>query len=102
MRPGVAAEAGGSQGCPACRGVCFYCSTLARPLRPRSPCDTAPLPSLSLPQAIEKWGTWGQVAPGVRNGQSEIKLSKLEFSRPAAIAEQFEADEGFTGLVQVR
>ena len=68
------------------------------PARSRSHPTSLPLPS----QAIQKWGTWGQVAPGVRNGQSEIKLSKLEFSRPAAIAEQFEADEGFTGLVQVR
>lgn len=52
------------------------------------------------PQAIEKWGTWGQIAPGVDNGQSEIKLTKLEFARPPAVADQYDADEGFTGLVQ--
>jgi hypothetical protein len=52
-------------------------------------------------QAIEKWGTWGQIAPGVDNGQSEIKLTKLQFSRPAAVAAQYQPDEGFTGLVQV-
>ena len=40
--------------------------------------------------------------PGVDNGQSEIKLTKLEFSRPAAVAAQYQPDEGFTGLVQVK
>lgn len=34
------------------------------------------------------------------NGQSEIKLTKLEFARPPAVADQYDADEGFTGLVQ--
>lgn len=62
-----------------------------------------PLPPLTTQpttQAIEKWGTWGQIAPGVDNGQSEIKLTKLEFARPPAVADQYDADEGFTGLVQ--
>jgi hypothetical protein len=51
-------------------------------------------------QALSKWGNWGMIAPGVANGQSEIKFTKLEFARPADIAAQFEPDEGFTGLVQ--
>jgi hypothetical protein len=51
-------------------------------------------------QAIEKWGDWGRVAPGLANGQAEIKFTKLEFHRPASVANQFAADEGFTGLVQ--
>ena len=51
-------------------------------------------------QALEKWGNWGQIAPGVSNGQSEIKFTKLEFARPASIAAQFDPDEGFTGLIQ--
>jgi hypothetical protein len=53
-----------------------------------------------LAQALSKWGNWGIMAPGVANGQSEIKFTKLEFARPADIAAQFEPDEGFTGLVQ--
>ena len=48
-------------------------------------------------QALEKWGNWGQIAPGVSNGQSEIKFTKLEFARPEAVASQFDPDEGFTG-----
>ncbi len=51
-------------------------------------------------QALEKWGNWGQIAPGVANGQSEIKFTKLEFARPESLANQFEPDEGFTGLIQ--
>lgn len=51
-------------------------------------------------QALERWGNWGQIAPGVANGQSEIKFTKLEFARPASVASQFEPDEGFTGLIQ--
>ena len=50
-------------------------------------------------QALEKWGNWGQIAPGVSNGQSEIKFTKLEFARPEPVAAQFDPDEGFTGLV---
>ena len=70
---------------------------------PQPPSTTTPPTTFTLPhlQAIEKWGTWGQIAPGVANGQSEIKLTKLEFSRPDAVASRFDADEGFTGLVQV-
>jgi len=48
-------------------------------------------------QALEKWGNWGQIAPGVSNGQSEIKFTKLEFARPEPVAAQFDPDEGFTG-----
>ena len=49
-------------------------------------------------QALEKWGNWGQIAPGVSNGQSEIKFTKLEFARPETVAAQFDPDEGFTGV----
>ena len=52
-------------------------------------------------QALEKWGNWGQIAPGVSNGQSEIKFTKLEFARPETVAAQFDPDEGFTGDVLV-
>lgn len=55
----------------------------------------------ALEQALEKWGNWGQIAPGVSNGQSEIKFTRLEFARPPAVAAQFDPDEGFTGLIQV-
>lgn len=48
-------------------------------------------------QALEKWGNWGQIAPGVSNGQSEIKFTKLEFARPEPVAAQFDPDEGSTG-----
>ena len=51
-------------------------------------------------QALEKWGNWGEIAPGVSNGQSEIKFTQLEFARPASVAAQFEPDEGYTGLIQ--
>ena len=51
-------------------------------------------------QALESWGKWGQIAPGVSNGQSEIKFTKLEFARPASIAAQFDPEEGYTGLIQ--
>ncbi|KAK9818476.1 hypothetical protein WJX74_008461 [Apatococcus lobatus] len=54
----------------------------------------------STKEALEKWGNWGQIAPGVANGQSEIKFTKLEFARPESLANQFEPDEGFTGLIQ--
>ncbi len=50
-------------------------------------------------QALEKWGNWGQIAPGVSNGQSEIKFTKLEFARPEPVAAQFDPDEGFTGII---
>ena len=52
-------------------------------------------------QAMEKWGYWERIGPGVANGQSEIKFTQLEFTRPADIAQQFDPNEGFTGLVQV-
>ena len=52
----------------------------------------------SIFQALEKWGNWGQIAPGVSNGQSEIKFTKLEFARPEPVAAQFDPDEGFTGV----
>ena len=51
-------------------------------------------------QAIQKWGTWGEIAPGVSNGQSEIKFTKLEFARPHAIASQYDPTERYTGLIQ--
>lgn len=51
-------------------------------------------------QAIQKWGTWGEIAPGVSNGQSEIKFTKLEFARPYAIASQYDPNERYTGLIQ--
>ncbi|KAK9909695.1 hypothetical protein WJX75_006282 [Coccomyxa subellipsoidea] len=54
----------------------------------------------STKEALEKWGNWGQIAPGVSNGQSEIKFTKLEFARPEPVAAQFDPDEGFTGLIQ--
>ena len=53
---------------------------LARP--PPQPQSLQPLKTFFEIQAIEKWGTWGQIAPGVDNGQSEIKLTKLEFPGP--------------------
>lgn len=43
---------------------------------------------------------FGDVAPGVANGRSEIKFSKLEFHRPKSVAAQFSPKEGATGLVQ--
>lgn len=52
-------------------------------------------------QAVEQWSNWGLVAPGVANGQSDIKFTKLEFGRPLDIAQQFEPDEGYTGLIQM-
>ena len=52
-------------------------------------------------QALEKWGNWGQIAPGVSNGQSEIKFTKLEFARPETVAAQFDPDEGFTGELRI-
>lgn len=52
-------------------------------------------------QALEKWGNWGEIAPGISNGQSEIKFTQLEFARSQAVASQFEPDEGYTGLIQV-
>lgn len=54
----------------------------------------------STKEALEKWGNWGDIAPGVANGQSEIKFTQLEFARPASIAASFEPDEGYTGLIQ--
>ena len=53
-------------------------------------------------QAMEKWGYVDKIGPGVANGQSEIKFTQLEFTRPADIANQYEPNEGFTGLIQVR
>ena len=53
-------------------------------------------------QAMEKWGYWDYIGPGISNGQSEIKLAQLEFARPADVANRFGVDEGVTGLVQVR
>ncbi|KAK9785184.1 hypothetical protein WJX73_002774 [Symbiochloris irregularis] len=54
----------------------------------------------STKEALEKWGNWGEIAPGISNGQSEIKFTQLEFARSQAIASQFEPDEGYTGLIQ--
>jgi hypothetical protein len=54
----------------------------------------------STKEALEKYGNWGQIAPGVANGQSEITFNKLQFHRPASVASQYTPDEGFTGLVQ--
>lgn len=52
-------------------------------------------------QAVAQWSDWGLVAPGVANGQSDIKFTKLEFGRPLDVAQQFEPDEGYTGLIQM-
>ena len=49
---------------------------------------------------MDKWGNWGEIAPGVANGQSEIKFTQLEFARPQNVAAQFEPNEGYTGLIQ--
>eukprot|EP00891_Asterochloris_glomerata_P000521 jgi/Astpho2/521/Aster-03556 len=51
-------------------------------------------------QALNKWGSWGYVAPGINNGQSEVNLHKLEFHRSASAAQAFEPDEHYTGLIQ--
>ena len=51
---------------------------------------------------MDKWGNWDYIGPGINNGQSEIKLAQLEFSRPPEVANRFGVDEGSTGLVQVR
>lgn len=51
-------------------------------------------------QALEKWADFGQVTPGIANGQSEIKLDRLEFHRPDSVANQYGPDEGWTGLIQ--
>ena len=51
-------------------------------------------------QALRKWADFGQVAPGVANGQSEIRLDKLEFHRPAEVANEYGQDESWTGLIQ--
>ena len=51
-------------------------------------------------QALNKWGSWGYVAPGINNGQSEVDLHKLEFHRSASAAQAFEPDEQYTGLIQ--
>ena len=40
------------------------------------------------------------MTPGVANGQSEIKLDRLEFHRPDSVANQYGPDEGWTGLIQ--
>lgn len=53
-----------------------------------------------LSQLEYDWDLFGDVAPGVANGKSEIKFSKLEFYRPKAIAGQYGPLEGATGLVQ--
>lgn len=52
-------------------------------------------------QAMEKWGYWDYIGPGLSNGQSEIKLAQLEFARPADVAAKYGHNEGVTGLVQV-
>ncbi|KAK9846593.1 hypothetical protein WJX81_007332 [Elliptochloris bilobata] len=55
----------------------------------------------STKEALEKWGNWGQPgAPALDNGQSEIKFTKLEFSRPRSVASQYGPDDGYTGLIQ--
>ncbi|KAL3156990.1 hypothetical protein ABBQ38_001244 [Trebouxia sp. C0009 RCD-2024] len=51
-------------------------------------------------EALKTWADFGQVAPGVSNGQSEIRIDKLEFHRPRNVASQYGSDEGWTGLVQ--
>lgn len=51
-------------------------------------------------QAQKNWADFGQVAHGVSNGQSEIRIDKLEFHRPRNVASQYGFDEGWTGLVQ--
>ena len=64
-------------------------------------CVDEALTEANMPQqALKRWGNWGQIAPGVSNGQSEIKFTKLEFARPASIAAQFDPEEGATGLIQ--
>ena len=55
---------------------------------------------LSYEQARQNWADFGQVAPGVSNGQSEIRIDKLEFHRPRNVASQYGPDEGWTGLIQ--
>ena len=54
----------------------------------------------SVTQALKKWADFGQVAPGVANGQSEVRLDKLEFHRPWDVANEYAPDEGWTGLIQ--
>lgn len=51
-------------------------------------------------EALKKWADFGQVAPGVANGQSEVRLDRLEFHRPPNVANQYGSDEGWTGLIQ--
>lgn len=51
-------------------------------------------------QARKNWADFGQVAPGVSNGQSEVRIDKLEFHRPRSVASQYGPDEGWTGLIQ--
>lgn len=51
-------------------------------------------------QALQKWADFGQVAPGVANGQSEVRLDRLEFHRPSNVANQYGPEEGWTGLIQ--
>lgn len=55
---------------------------------------------LQCKQARKNWADFGQVAPGVSNGQSEIRIDKLEFHRPRNVASQYGPDEGWTGLIQ--
>lgn len=55
---------------------------------------------LLMMQALKKWADFGQVAPGVANGQSEVRLDRLEFHRPPNVANQYGSDEGWTGLIQ--
>lgn len=51
-------------------------------------------------EALERWADFGQVTPGIANGQSEIMLDRLEFHRPDSVANQYGPDEGWTGLIQ--
>ena len=62
------------------------------------PCCSGPAAHLA--QASEKFFSWGTIAPGISNGESEIRFTKLEFQRPQAVASAFARDEGFTGLIQ--
>lgn len=51
-------------------------------------------------QVIQKYGQFEDSAPGLSNGQSEIRFTKLEFARPDNVASQYDARELYTGLIQ--